>query len=197
MRVLVVLAHPLEDSLNGRLARMVHDELAGAGHHVTTLDLYREGFDPRLTAEERAGYYETRHEPPSVSGAAELASCEALVLVFPTWWFGFPAILKGWLDRVLAPGLAFDHGRDFGPIVPRLTGLRHLVAVTTLGSPWWVDLVAMRRPVRRVLKTAVLGGCAPNARLHYLPLYAAERVSADRLAGYEARLRKSLGALIR
>lgn len=196
MRVLLVLAHPLSDSLNGHLAEKAGAMLTSAGHEVAVVDLYRQDFDPRLTAEERRAYYGDRPlATETCPGADDLAACDALVLVFPTWWFGFPAILKGWFDRVLAPGLAFDHGRDFGPIVPRLTRLRHVLAVTTLGSPWWVDLFGMRRPVRRVLKTAILGGCAPNARIRYLPLYAAERVSAERLAAFEARMSAALGSL--
>jgi NAD(P)H dehydrogenase (quinone) len=194
MRVLLVLAHPLDDSLNAHLASIARDALEGGGHDVTLLDLYRENFDPRLTAAERSAYYDDT--PLAVCpGADALAACDVLVLVFPTWWFGFPAILKGWFDRALAPGIAFDHGKDFGPIVPRLTGLRHVVAITTLGSRWWVDRFIMLRPIRRVLKTAILGGCAPGAQLRYLPLYAAERVTSVRLAAYEKALRGALARI--
>src|SRR5690606_24132960 len=118
-----------------------------------------EGFDPRLTAAERAAYYAAPHHHSGIEAHAEaLRTAEMLVLAFPTWWFGPPAMLKGWIDRVFAPGVAFDHGQGFGPIVPRLETLRRAVAITTLGSPWWVDRFVMRRPVRRMLKTAVIGG---------------------------------------
>lgn len=196
MRVLVVLAHPLTNSLNARLADKACETLTGRGHDVTFVDLYREDFDPRLSPREREAYY--ADEPVALQhcpGAAELASCDALVLVFPTWWFGFPAILKGWFDRALAPGLAFDHGKDSGPIVPKLERLRHVVAVTTLGSAWWVDLLIMRRPVRRILRTAIIGGCAPHARLRYLPLHSADRILPGRLEAFEGRLRRVLSGL--
>lgn len=186
MRCLVVLAHPLSDSLNGHLARLAVGRLSAAGHDVTLLDLYRAGFEPRLSADERRTYYADASE--TGDDHRLLSEAEMLVLVFPTWWFGFPAILKGWFDRIFAPGVAFDHGSDFGPIVPRLERLRKVVAVTTLGSHWWVDLLVMRRPVRRVLKTALIGTCAPRATFAYLPVHAAEKVATQRLRKIEQRL---------
>jgi NAD(P)H dehydrogenase (quinone) len=196
MTALVVLAHPLRGSLCGRLADAAVEALTAAGHEVEFLDLYAEDFDPRLTAAERDTYYAENHDASAVAAhAARLASAEALVFVFPTWWFGPPAILKGWIDRVFAPGVAFDHGKDFGPIVPKLDRLRHVAVITTLGTPWWVDRFAMLRPVRRMFKIAVIGGCAPNARLSYLPLYSAERPEARRVAAFERRVRAELSRL--
>jgi len=186
-RCLVVLAHPLPESLNAHLARLAVETLRQAGHEVELIDLYAGDFDPRLTPVERRAYYDKPGTEPEAHGAL-LASVDMLVLVFPTWWFGFPAILKGWFDRTFAPGVAFDHGTDFGPIVPRLTRLRRAVAVTTLGSPWWVDRFVMRRPVRRILKTALIGTCAPQARFSYLPVYAAEHVAPERLTSVERKL---------
>jgi len=194
MTALVVFAHPLRGSLCGRLADIATETLAEAGHEVELIDLYAEDFDPRLSAAERRGYYaDDPHGSSAVARhAAALARAEALVFVFPTWWFGPPAIMKGWIDRVFAPGVAFDHGKDFGPIVPKLRDLRRAAVVTTLGTPWWVDRLAMRRPVRRMFATAVIGGCAPRARLSYLPLYSAERPQPERIAAFEQRVRNEL-----
>jgi putative NADPH-quinone reductase len=122
-----------------------------------------------------------------------LLFAEALVLVFPTWWFGFPAILKGWFDRVWAPGVAYDHATGFGPIKPRLHQLKRALAVTSLGSPWWVDRLLLRQPVKRVLKTALLGTCAPACQFEMLSLYQAERLSPQEVARFRARLEQRLG----
>jgi putative NADPH-quinone reductase len=121
-----------------------------------------------------------------------LLDAEALVLVFPTWWLGFPAILKGWFDRVWAPGAAYDHGADLGPIRPRLDRLRRALAVTSLGSPWWVDRLVMRQPVKRVLKTALLGTCAPACRFEMQSLYKAEQLSARKVETFRGRIHKTL-----
>jgi NAD(P)H dehydrogenase (quinone) len=185
-RCLLVQAHPLADSLTGRLAATVEAAARTRGWAVTRRDLY-DGFDPVLTPEERAGYYAT----PAATlqdEKRELAEAQVLILVFPTWWFGFPAILKGWFDRVWTPGLAFDHSPGFGPMIPRLDGLREVLAVTTMGAPAWIDWLVLRRPVRRVLRWAILKPCAPNARLTWRVLHSAEAVAEPRIAALEARL---------
>ncbi|QDH68730.1 NAD(P)H-dependent oxidoreductase [Marilutibacter alkalisoli] len=192
MRCLVVTTHPLESSLCQALAAHVVRTLEAAGHTVQREDLYGSGFDPRLSASERAGYYTDYPTDAVVAQMARLQAAEAIVLVFPTWWFGFPAMLKGWFDRVWAPGSAYDHADDYGPIRPRLAGLRRMLAVTTLGSPWWVDRLLMRQPLRRVLKTALVGTCAPQCRFRMLSLYRSERMEPARLASFTRRVERAL-----
>ncbi|PKR88260.1 NAD(P)H dehydrogenase [Pleomorphomonas diazotrophica] len=188
MKCLVVVAHPLPDSLCRSLARFATERLEAAGHQVTVEDLYGSGFDAALTEAERRSYYAAAFDASAVADeAARLTEAEALVLVFPTWWYGFPAILKGWFDRVWAPGIAFDHGADFGPIKPRL-GLRHVLAITTLGSPWWIDTLVLWQPVRRILRIAILGACARGVRFNMLSLHSAEKPARERVARLETRI---------
>lgn len=193
MNCLVVLSHPLPESLNRLFADAAIEELTAAGHKVTLLDLYASGFDPRLSAAERGSYYGERFDAGALmSHAAALREAEVLVLVFPTWWFGLPAVLKGWVDRVFSPGIAFDHGTDFGPIRPLLYRLRHVVAVTTLGSPWWVDRLVMRRPVRRILKWGVFKACAPKASFAMLSFHAAEKPQPARVMRFADAIRRQM-----
>jgi NAD(P)H dehydrogenase (quinone) len=193
MKCLVVIAHPVEDSLCHTLAQSAIDALRTSGHDVEIEDLYASEFSPALTVEERRSYYGPAFDAAAVQGRIDrLLAAEALVLVFPTWWFGFPAILKGWFDRVWAPGTAYDHASDLGPIRPRLHGLRRAIAITTLGSPWWVDRFILRQPVRRVLKTALLGTCAPACRFEMLTFYEAERLAPTRVRQLCARLERAL-----
>jgi putative NADPH-quinone reductase len=104
MKCLIVVAHPVEDSLCRTLARSAIDALVSAGHEVEIEDLYRSEFAAALTAIERRSYYAESFDCNEVQQQIDrLLNAEALVLVFPTWWFGFPAILKGWFDRVWAP----------------------------------------------------------------------------------------------
>lgn len=193
MQCLVVIAHPLHDSLCRALAQTAVDTLESAGHAVQVEDLYATAFAPALTKAERRSYYAPSFDAAEVQAQLQrLQVAEVLVLVFPTWWFGFPAILKGWFDRVWAPGHVYDHASDLGAIQPRLHALRHAVAITTLGSPWWVDRLVMWRPVRRILKTALLGTCAPRCSLNMLSLYRAEQVSQQRVRQFQARIVKAL-----
>lgn len=193
MKCLVVLAHPISDSLCHALAHSVIQALTAAGHEVQVEDLYHDEFPPSLAVRERRSYYQPSYDSSAVQSQVErLLSAEALVLVFPTWWFGFPAILKGWFDRVWAPGIAYDHATDLGPIKPRLHKLQRALVVTSLGSPWWVDRLLLRQPVKRVLKTALLGTCAPTCRFEMLSLYQAERLTADQVRIFRSRIEKSL-----
>ena len=193
MKCLIVIAHPLTDSLCGALARTAVAALTEAGHDVVVEDLYASGFSPVLTAAERQSYYSESFDSGAVAPEIErLLEAEAIVLVFPTWWFGVPAILKGWFDRVWAPGVAYDHASDLGPIKPRLRRLQRVLVLTTLGSPWWVDHLVMRRPVRRILKAALLGTCAPTCRFEMLSLYKAERVREARVQAFCARAKAVL-----
>lgn len=188
MKCLVVVAHPLPDSLSQSLARFATERLEEAGHEVIVEDLYGAGFDAALTEAERRSYYAAAFDASAVADeAARLTEAEALVLVFPTWWYGFPAILKGWFDRVWSPGIAFDHSSNFGPIKPRLK-LARVLAITTLGSPWWIDTLVLWQPVRRILRIAILGACARGVRFNMLSLHSAEKPAKERVARFEGRI---------
>ena len=120
MQALVVLAHPLSESLCAHLAHEAIDALRARGATVDVLDLYAEAFQPELTEAERRLHYKTPEPGPDIVALQQrLAAADMLVLVFPTWWFSMPAILKGWFDRVWAPKFAFEHGT---PLRPLLTG---------------------------------------------------------------------------
>jgi NAD(P)H dehydrogenase (quinone) len=193
MKCLVVTAHPLSQSLCHTLAQQAMNVLKSTGHEVLHEDLYAQQFPAALTSEERSSYYANAYDLRAIEAQRKrLVEAEALVLCFPTWWFGFPAILKGWFDRVWGPGIAFDHAADLSAIQARLIHLRHVLAITSLGSPWWVDRWVMRQPVQRVLKTAILGTCAPQAKLRMLSIYRSESIAPARLEKLEQQLRAHL-----
>jgi NAD(P)H dehydrogenase (quinone) len=197
MRCLVVIAHPLRNSLCHSLAAKAVETLGAGGHEVLIEDLYRNNFSAALTVTERSSYYAQRYDSTAVQPEVDrLLSAEALVLCFPTWWFGFPAILKGWFDRVWGPCVAYDHASDLGSIKPRLHKLRKVLVVTTLGAPWWVDWLVMRQPVKRVLKTAILGTCAPNCQLEMLSLYKSELLDDAQVKRFLKRVEKALAKWI-
>ena len=194
MSVHLVLCHPLADSLNAHLAARIEASVRARGLALDTLDLYASGFEPALTAEERRGYYGAIAPQDSPADLQRrLAAAEHLVLVFPTWWFAPPAMLKGWFERVWAPGIAFEQGT---PIRPLLDNLKSILVVTTLGSPFWFDLAIARQPVRQTLRTGVFSACAPQAKLRMLSLHSAENVAPARLARFEARIEKAIAALV-
>ncbi|MFF3228831.1 NAD(P)H oxidoreductase [Nocardia suismassiliense] len=129
--VLLVLAHPRGDSLTARLADHIRDRLAGDSLTVDVLDLHAEGFDPRMTQADEPNWGE-RDKVYSAEVRSHMERVDAadlIVVVFPVWWFGLPAILKGWIDRV------WNYGFAYGRREPRLRGKRML----------WLGLVSYQR----------------------------------------------------
>ncbi len=193
MKCLIVTAHPLANSLCASLAGHALTCLKTAGHNVVVEDLYQDSFHPALTEAERDSYYSDKFEYQAIEKQVEnLQTAEAIVLVFPTWWFGFPAIMKGWFDRVWGPGIAYDHTENFGPIKARLLDLKNMLAITTYGAPWWIDTLIMRRPTRRILKTALLSTCAPNCKFEMLSAYKCEDLSESDVNRLQGRIGKVL-----
>jgi NAD(P)H dehydrogenase (quinone) len=138
MRFLVIYAHPVKDSFVSALHQCAVTALKGAGHEVDDCDLYAEGFAPVLSREERIAYHDVAADRAHVSKEIErLRRCNGLVLVFPTWWYGMPAILKGYIDRVWLPGVVFT--LDRGRTRPILDNIERFAVVTTYGSPWWLN----------------------------------------------------------
>lgn len=132
MHALIVVAHPKPESLTHSIATQIGEGItqSGAGHAFEIADLAAEGFDPRFTKADIAVH--RREAPPPADVLAEQARidrADALVLVYPVYWWSMPALLKGWIDRVFTNGWALDYSPD-APLVKRLRHLRvHLVAI--------------------------------------------------------------------
>ena len=167
MHVLLVYSHPRSDSFCAALRDAAIAALKAAGNTVELCDLYAEGFAPALSGEERDRYYD---EGTNLSGieshVAALQRAEALLFVYPTWWFGLPAMLKGWLDRVWVPGVAFRLGGP-GVLRPLLTNIHRIGVITTYGSPRWLlwlagwpDWLLVRRGLRPL--------CARGCRVEWI-----------------------------
>ena len=189
MRVHVVFAHPLPSSFAAAVHRRIVDGLQARGHQVDDLDLYAERFDPVMTRAEREAHYRVGSNLAGVERYVErLRAAEALVLCFPTWWYGMPAILKGWFDRVWLPGVAFHNPPGGGTIKRGLTNIRTLMVVTTYNAPRWFMLLYMWDPGRRVLMRGFTRLIAAGARTHYLAHYNMLRSTAASRKRFLARI---------
>jgi NAD(P)H dehydrogenase (quinone) len=140
MRLLVIYCHPCADSFNAAIYRTTQQALTAAGHDLRCHDLYAEGFQPVMTAEERQNYLTTT-EPLMTRNAghvADLRWAEGLIVIYPTWYYGPPAMLKGWLECVWLPGVTFEVAPEPGALPKALlSNIRLFIGVTTSGSPWW------------------------------------------------------------
>jgi NAD(P)H dehydrogenase (quinone) len=187
MHVLMIFAHPRADSFSAALRDAARAALEGAGHTVTLRDLHAEGFDPVLGAEERARYHtEGANEAGIEDHVAALRAAQALVLVYPTWWYGMPAILKGWFDRVWSPGVAFRLGE--GAIEPLLTNIRRIAVVTTYGSPSWL-LWYIGWPDRRLIGRGIRRLCAKGCAVDWVYLNGMDRRGPAELEAFVRKVR--------
>jgi NAD(P)H dehydrogenase (quinone) len=196
MLALVVVAHPSTDSFCQELAARTVTGLRAAAHDVVVLDLYAEGFRVALTAEERLAYH--GDEPivdPMVARHADLVSrAEALVFVYPTWWSGLPAILKGWLERVMVPGVGFRFDEGSGKVRPGLGQVRHIVGISTYGSPR-THVRLINDNGRRTLTRALRLSCGLHVRTHWLGLYAVDTSRVTGRVEFAARVEREMAAL--
>jgi NAD(P)H dehydrogenase (quinone) len=177
LRVLVVYAHPDTESFVAAIHAKVLSTLRASGHEVDDCDLYAEGFDPVLSLTERRGYHAIpQNRAPVASYVERLQAAEALVLIYPVWNFGFPAILKGFLDRVFLPGVSFR--MENGLTVPNLQKVRHLFVATTYGAPRHRAML-LGDPPRKLIKRVLRVLVAPLARVRYLALHRMNTVSQE------------------
>lgn len=172
MRAVVVFCHPKPDSFNAAVLEVVLERLRAAGAEFRLNDLYRRSFDPVLGAGELDAYLDTsRNRAPVAEDVDDLLWCDTLIFVYPTWWYGLPAMLKGWLDRVMVPDVAFlmpdKHNAD---IRPGLTHISRIGVFTTCGASWWLT-----RYVGAPGKGTLLRGlgviCAPRRKTVFAAHY--------------------------
>lgn len=195
MKVVVVLAHPNADSFNHAIATRALESLTEAGHDAQLLDLYALGSKAAMSADERVAYHSDRPilDPMIQAHAELLLGAEALVFIYPTWWSSLPAILKGWLERVMVPGVAFIFDES-GKVQRNLTHIRRIVGISTYGSPRRY-VRAINDNGRRTLTRALRMICGVRTRCRWLGLYAIDTATADERTRFLARVDKRMRSL--
>ncbi|CAN7380833.1 NAD(P)H-dependent oxidoreductase [Rhizobium rhizogenes] len=169
MRVLVLHSHPVEESYGAVLHRQTIESLKAAGHEVDDCNLYAEGFDPVLSRHDRMIYHDYPENTETVKPYVErLEHAEALVIVTPVWNFGFPAILKGYFDRVWLPGVSFELVN--GKVASKLRHIRKLGAVMTYGADPFRAFVA-GNPPKKIVKRVLRAQIKPFAPVIFLAHY--------------------------
>lgn len=195
MRVLVVQAHPHAASFNHAIREVVVRVLSANGHQVDVIDLYAEGFAAAMSEEERLAYESA--EPiisDHVRRHAELVRhADAMVFVYPTWWFGLPAVLKGWLERVMVPGVGFRLDPKTNKVKRGLTNVRRIAGITTYGSSRR-NVALMSDGGRRVIGRCVRLMTNVRCRRTWLGLYGMDRATDADRKEFLARVEKVMGS---
>lgn len=194
MRVLYLYCHPVPESFHGAIRGRALKGLARAGHEVDMLDLYAEGFDPVLGGAERRAYHDQGRNRAGLEGYVErLTAAEGLVVQFPVWCFGPPAMLKGYLDRLFLPGVAFDLS-DPKNVRSSLGRLKRVAGIATYGqtrlAAW-----SMGDPPRKLVTRFLRWYAQRGAAVAYHALYHMNVADAPTRERFLGRVGRAMEAL--
>ena len=189
MRALIVYAHPCAESFSAAIHGTVLKALTDRGWQIDDCDLNAEGFQPVMTVEERRDYHKIPdNTSPVETYVNRLRAAEALIMIFPIWNFGYPAILKGFLDRVFLPGVTFKLKN--GEVQPGLTNIKRLAAFTTYGGTRMRALIT-GDPPRKCVTRAIRYACGWPKTL-YFGLYDMNNNGPEVLNAHLDRVRNKL-----
>jgi NAD(P)H dehydrogenase (quinone) len=193
VRILVVFAHPLETSFVSALHARVVEILRAAGHLVDDLDLYAEKFDPVMSREGLSRYVDPNANARDVQAYVErLRAAQALVLVFPVWFDGLPAIMQGYFQRVFLPGVAIRID-EAGLFHPNLHHIKRMAAVCAYGEGRR-DVSAKGDPPLRFVRDNIGALIDPKGRFEYLALYDMNFTATHRRAAFMNRVTRAFEA---
>jgi putative NADPH-quinone reductase len=190
VRIHYIYCHPLPESFHAAIRGEALAGLNEAGHTVDLCDLYAEKFDPVMGEQERRDYHELSKNQSGVADyVRRLRAADGLIFQFPVWSFGPPAMLKGWMDRLLMPGVAFDLSNP-NMAIPLLTNLKRIVAIATYGRPWWNALLVGDPPKK--IMTRYMPRFTKGARVDYHALYHMNVASEDKRKDFVAKVRAAM-----
>lgn len=202
-KVLVIQVHPYgnKPSFTLALGKALCESLEVSGHQVRVTNLYEENFEPRLGGPEHQTFltaYRDGHVPEDIKTHIEdLQWCSGLCLVYPTWWYSFPAILKGWFDRTLIPGVAFDlpNGSTGKPnlrtgFISRLTNIKKVGMVTTFGNGFW-NVRYVGDPGRRIVARGLRPNFHPRCTVLWKGLYDVEKCTPKKRESFLEDVKES------
>ena len=196
MLALVIVAHPCGDSLTHALAARAEAGLRPAGYEVALLDLYALGFRAAMSEAERTSYHEDQPilDPIVAEHADLIKRTTVVVFVYPTWWSGLPAILKGWLERVIVPGVGFRFDERTGKVKPGLGHVRRLVGISTYGSPRSAVRL-INDNGRRTIARALRLSCGVRTRTQWLGLYSVDNSTKSERQDFAASVERTMASL--
>ena len=197
MKALVVYCHPKEGSFTSAVRDLVVSKLEEAGAEMRVVDLYARGFSPVLTAHELDIYEDpTKNTAPVFEDVEHLKWCDTLIFVYPTWWYGLPAILKGWLDRVFVPEIAFLMPTPERKTIAR--GLSHITRLgvfTTCGASRWLTFI-VGAPGKRTLFRGVGFLCAKPLKTAFAAHYLMDSSTPESRKAHLDRVAKTMDRFI-
>lgn len=152
MKTTIVYNHPYEESYNHAILEATIQAAREANQEVTVIDLDAEGFNPVMTRQDLLGF--VKHEQVDAQAKAygeEIANSEHLILIFPIWWELMPAMMKGFIDKVIFPGSFYDYGKNGMTMVKKHENLKIISIITTMNTPKWLYRLYFGNAIERAL----------------------------------------------
>jgi len=156
MKVAIVFNHPYEGSYCTAILKSVTAGLTKAGHTIDVLHLDNDDFDPVMRSRDLKAYKDGAPcDPQVISYRERLEDVEHLIFIFPVWWELMPAMTKGFIDKVIFPGVAFDHDHSarYNKMVKRFHQLNNITLITTMNTPSLVYRLVFGNAIKRALFT--------------------------------------------
>ncbi|SRR5690554_5739777 len=190
MRTLIVFNHPFEGSYCNAILNAVTKGLKKSRHEVDLIHLDNDNFNPRMTAEDLKAFVE--HQPVDsqvINYNERLKKADHLIFIFPIWWDIMPAATKGFIDRVLFPGMVYDHHpRGFG-LIPLLKNLKSITIITTMNKPKIMYTLLIGNLIRKVMIKSVFRTMGYK-NLHWISFTSVKRVSQKKRVKWLTNLEK-------
>jgi len=195
MRTVIVFNHPYEGSYCNAILKAVTQGLENSAHEVDLMHLDKDQFHPRMTSDDLKAFVEHRAVDSQVIGYHErLKKADHLIFIFPIWWDIMPAATKGFIDRVLSPGLAYDHHpRGFG-LVPLLDNLKSITVITTMNKPKIMYSLLIGNLIRKVMIRSVFKTMGYK-NVKWLSFTSVKRVSHEKRVKWLHELEKRFSKL--
>lgn len=180
MRTAIVFNHPHEESYCNAILQAITIGLQKARHEVDLMHLDNDGFNPVMTKEDLKAFMEHQPVDPQVLDYSErLKKADHLIFIFPIWWDIMPATTKGFIDRVVFPGVVYDHHpRGFG-LVPLLKDLQSVTIITTMNKPRIMYSLLIGNLIRKAMLGSVFKTMGYD-NLNWISFYSVKRVSHEK-----------------
>lgn len=153
MRIAIVFNHPYDGSFCNAMLEAVTRGLSHAGHEVDLLHLDRDGFNPVMTAADLKAFRAKAPTDPQVLAYTQrLASADHLIFIFPIWWELMPAMTKGFVDKVIFPGVAYEYTNPANTRMrPLWANLKGVTIITTMNTPGWLYRLVFGNAIKKAL----------------------------------------------
>lgn len=155
MKTLIVFNHPYEGSYCNAILNSVNKGLQSAGHEVDVINLDKDNFNPVMTAEDLKAFRDKQPIDPKVTEyKGHLEKADHVIFIFPIWWELMPALMKGFIDKVIFPGVAYDYVNGSNTkMKPLLTNIKGITVITTMNTPRILYRLIFGNAVKKSLMT--------------------------------------------